>query len=350
VTNVLSGGRHLLQLVNDILDLAKIEAGRLLLEPEPIDLGVLLHDMQRGMEPLANAKHQAVTVELGENLPILTADRAKVKQILYNLLSNAIKFTKDGGRIGMRATAVQSPQGAAQIQVSVWDTGIGIAPTDLHRIFLEFEQVDSTYARQQQGTGLGLALSRRLVEAHGGGITVESAVGEGSTFSFVLPVLPASASPEHRQAPSLLLKEPHPAGPLVLVVEDDNTARELLSHYLLERGYSVHLAGTAADAFEAARRLRPTAISLDILLPDEHGLQLLARLRADPATKNIPVVVVSVIDDRESGLRAGAAAWLVKPVQRHHFLEAFDRLVPLVESPPRRPTPDGSPASGAVSA
>jgi PAS domain S-box-containing protein len=342
VTNVLSGGRHLLQLVNDILDLAKIEAGRLLLEPEPIDLGLLLQDMQRGLEPLAAAKHQTMTVELGENVPTLTADRGKVKQILYNLLSNAIKFTKDGGRIGMRASPARSADGAGQVRVSVWDTGIGIAAEDLHRIFLEFEQLDSTYARQQQGTGLGLGLTRRLVEAHGGHITAESVVGQGSTFTFVLPAMPGSGGTEPRQPTSVRLKEQRPQGPLVLVVEDDNTARELLSHYLVERGYSVCHAGTAAEALETARRLRPAAISLDVLLPDEHGLQLLARLRADPMTKEIPVVVVSIIDDRESGFKAGAAAWLVKPVQRQQFIEALDRL----GLTPGRTGSDGSPAFG----
>ena len=192
VTNVLSGGRHLLQLVNDILDLAKIEAGRLLLAPESIDLGLLLQDMQRGVEPLATAKHQTMTVELEENLPTLTADRGKVKQILYNLLSNAIKFTRDGGLISMRAGATRGGDGTALIQVSVRDTGIGIAAEDLERIFVEFEQLDSSYARQQQGTGLGLALTRRLVEAHGGRITVESTLSRGSTFTFALPVVRAA--------------------------------------------------------------------------------------------------------------------------------------------------------------
>ena len=331
VANVHSSGRHLLQLVNDILDLAKIEAGRLTLEPEPIDLGTLLQDMRRGLESLAAAKHQTLTVEFGENVPTLTADRGKVKQILYNLLSNAIKFTMDGGRIGVRASAAQSADGAGQVRVSVWDTGIGIAPDDLHRIFLEFEQVDSTYARQQQGTGLGLALTRRLVEAHGGRITAESAVGQGSTFTFVLPAMRGSRGTEPRQ-PASVLQEHRPGGPLVLVVEDDSTARELLSHYLVEQGYSVAHAGTAAEALEAARRLRPAAISLDMLLPDEHGLQLLARLRADPITKEIPVVVVSITDDRESGFNAGAAAWLVKPVQRQQFIEALDLLVPAADN------------------
>jgi len=328
VSNVHSSGRHLLQLVNDILDLAKIEAGRLMLEPESVDMNALLHDMQRGMEPLAVAKRQTLVLQVADDLPRLTADQAKVKQILYNLLSNAIKFTKEGGRIGVRAMPVRGDDGGDQVQVAVWDTGVGIAEEDLHRIFLEFEQVDSTYARQQQGTGLGLALTRRLVEAHGGCITVESAVGQGSTFTFVLPAVLRSGSTEPRQPTSVRLLEQRPEGPLVLVVEDDTTARELLSHYLVERGYTVTHAGTAAEALETARRLRPAAISLDMLLPDEHGLQLLARLRADPMTKEIPVVVVSITDDRESGFNAGAAAWLVKPVQRQQFIEVLDRLVP----------------------
>jgi CheY-like chemotaxis protein/anti-sigma regulatory factor (Ser/Thr protein kinase) len=285
-------------------------------------------------------------------VPELTADRGKVKQILYNLLSNAIKFTKNGGRIGMRVTAAQSAAGSDQVQVSVWDTGIGIAAEDLHRIFLEFEQVDSTYARQQQGTGLGLALTQRLVEAHGGRITVESAVGQGSTFTFVLPAMPGSGVTQPRQPAALRLQEPRPEGPLVLVVEDDRTARELLSHYLVEHGYAVAHAGTAAEALEAARRLRPAAISLDMFLPDEHGLQLLTRLRADPLTKEIPVIVVSITDDREFGLQAGAAAWLVKPVQREHFIEALDRLVPNGANGHRVAlvVDAGSPASGTSAA
>ena len=372
VANVHSSGRHLLQLVNDILDVAKIEAGRLTLEPEPIDLGMLLQDMQRGLEPLAAAKQQTLTVEFGEDLPTLTADRGKVKQILYNLLSNAIKFTKDGGRIGMRASAARSADGTGQIQVSVWDSGIGIAADDLDRIFLEFEQLDSTYARQQQGTGLGLALTRRLVDAHGGRITVESAVGKGSTFTFVLPAMLGSGSTEPRPPASVRLQEQRPEGPLVLVVEDDTGSRELLCHYLVERGYSVTHASTAAEALEAARRLRPAAISLDMLLPDEHGLQLLARLRADPITKEIPVMVVSITDDPESGFSAGADAWLVKPVQRQQFVDALDCLVPVIRQiqtmlpkggaeaklealeslglTRRRRGADGSPASGTSAA
>jgi CheY-like chemotaxis protein len=267
-------------------------------------------------------------VEIPDNLPALIADRGKVKQILYNLLSNAIKFTPEAGRVGVRAKYSRVDHSQPQMEIAVWDTGVGIAEEDLKRLFLEFEQLDSSYVRQQEGTGLGLALTQRLVEAHGGRIWVESKVGVGSTFTFVLPaLLPVTGS---RDQPPLLRRS---AGqqqkrPLVLVVEDDTTGRELLNHYLVENGYSVAHAATGAEAIELAKRLKPAAISLDILLPDEHGLQILSRLRSDPETKDIPVVVVSITDDRELGLSAGAAAWLVKPVQRRQFIEALDRVMP----------------------
>jgi PAS domain S-box-containing protein len=328
VSNVRTSGLHLLQLVNDILDLAKIEAGRLVLEPESINLNTLLHDMQRALEPLAVAKRQVFLLEIPQELPPVIADRNKVKQILYNLLSNAIKFTKETGRVGVRAKYSQADGRQPQVEIAVWDTGIGIAAENLKRVFLEFEQLDSSYVRQQEGTGLGLALTQRLVEAHGGRIWVESNLGKGSTFTFVLPASPIPAGKEHAAvAPVRLLGQPTQR-PLVLVVEDDTTGRELLNHYLVENGYSVAYATTGAEALELARRLKPAAISLDILLPDEHGLHLLSRLRADPETRDIPVVVVSITDDRDLGLSAGAAAWLVKPVQRREFIEALDRVMP----------------------
>jgi PAS domain S-box-containing protein len=329
VNNVHTSGRHLLQLVNDILDLAKVEAGRLVLEPESINVKALLHDMQRGLEPLAVAKRQTFTLEIPEELPTLIADRSKVKQILYNLLSNAIKFTKEGGRLGVRASPVPAnDHGQPQIQIAVWDSANGIAPEDLPRIFLEFEQLDSSYVRQQEGTGLGLALSQRLVEAHGGRIWVESTVGQGSTFTLVLPASRRGSDSGSPAVPPERILRQERQRPLVLVVEDDTTGRELLAHYLVENGYAVAYAGTGAEAFEMARRLKPAAISLDILLPDVHGLDLLRRLRAEPETRDLPVIVVSISDDRELGLSAGAAGWLVKPVNRRQFIDALDRVMP----------------------
>jgi PAS domain S-box-containing protein len=327
VANVHGSGRHLLQLVNDILDLAKVEAGRLVLDLEAVDVGVLLQDMQRGLEPLAVTKRQTLTIEVPPGTTSLTADRGKLKQILYNLLSNAIKFTREGGQVGVRVTRPEVQDTQPHLQISVWDSGIGIAPEDLPRVFVEFEQLDSSYVREQEGTGLGLALTRQLVEAHGGRIWVESTLGKGSTFTFVLPIRSAL------EAPALSAPPPQPHGgekdrPLVLLVEDDSGGRELLAHYLVENGYRVAYAGTGAEALELARALRPAAISLDILLPDIHGLQVLSRLRGDAETRDIPVIVVSITDDRELGLSAGAAAWLVKPVQRQHFIEALDRVMP----------------------
>jgi PAS domain S-box-containing protein len=328
VTNVRTSGNHLLQLVNDILDLAKIESGRLVLEPESINLNTLLHDMQRGLEPLAVAKRQTFLLEIPDELPPVIADRGKVKQILYNLLSNAIKFTKPEGRVGVRAKYSRADHSQPQVEIAVWDTGIGIAPEDLKRVFLEFEQLDSSYVRQQEGTGLGLALTQRLIEAHGGRIWVESMVDKGSTFTFALPASPAVSASEPVTKPPVRILGQNSQRPLVLVVEDDTTGRELLNHYLVENGYAVAYATTGAEAIELARQLKPAAISLDILLPDEHGLHILSKLRADPETKDIPVVVVSITDDRDLGLSAGAAAWLVKPVQRRQFIEALDRVMP----------------------
>lgn len=328
VNNVQSSGRHLLQLVNDILDLAKVEAGRLVLESEPVDVARLLEEMQRGLEPLAVAKRQSLALEVPERLPNLLADRGKLKQILYNLLSNAIKFTKEGGRCGIRVAPVPENGSQPEVQIAVWDTGIGIAPEDLGRIFLEFEQLDSSYVREQEGTGLGLALTRRLVEAHGGRISVESVAGQGTTFTVVLPAAGSGSAPVTPGSTPLRLVGQNPGRPLVLVVEDDSTGRELLAHYLIENGYAVAYAGTGGEAHQAARRLKPAAISLDILLPDVNGLEVLTQLRGDPETRHIPVIVVSIADDRELGLSAGAAAWLVKPVRRRQFIEALDRLMP----------------------
>jgi signal transduction histidine kinase/DNA-binding response OmpR family regulator len=323
VLNVLNSGRHLLQIVNDILDLAKIEAGRLVLDKVSFEVGPAIAEAHRLLEPLAAAKRLDFTLAVGKELPLLVADRAKLKQILYNLVSNAIKFTPEGGRV--RTSVTRSTDGAPGVTIAVTDTGIGIKPEDQHRIFLEFEQVDGSYARHQQGTGLGLALTLRLVEAHDGRIWLESAPDWGTTFFVSLP----SASPD---GVATVPGETTPNGadgrPTVLVIEDDPTASRLVARYLGEAGFDVAFAKTAAEGIAAARQRRPVAITLDVLLPDQDGLELLAQLRADPETKDIPVVVVSVTSNRELGFSLGAAEWLEKPIDGARLVEAVRRALP----------------------
>jgi PAS domain S-box-containing protein len=316
VENVLSSGRQLLNLINDILDLSKVEAGRMELTTSPLDVAGALNDARARMESLAGQKQHTLSVEAEAGLPSLTADPGKFRQIMDNLLSNAIKFTPEGGRI--RIAARRAPAGDG-IEVVVSDTGIGIKPEDQGRIFQEFEQLDNAYVREQQGTGLGLALTRKLVELHGGRIGVESQPGSGSTFRFVLPFAARSTTPE-------LIPSVHPA-PLVLVVEDDLHAGDLLGHFLKESGYRVAHAATGAQALALAKSLKPDAITLDILLPGEDGLAILGQLKGGPSTKQIPVVVVSITDHRDLGFSLGAVDWLMKPVQRTGFIESVRRAI-----------------------
>ncbi len=325
VTNVLTSGRQLLQLINDILDLSKVEAGRMDLSPAEFDVADALAEARTLMGALADQKRLRLEIDVEAGLPSVRLDQAKLKQIMYNLLSNAIKFTPEGGRI--QITAGRSPETAAGIEIAVADTGIGIKPEDQQRIFRDFEQLESAYVREQQGTGLGLALTKKLVELHGGRIWVESEFGRGTTFRFVLPLqVRTRVAPQpiaaQREAPGQ-----RNTGSLVLVVEDDQHAGDLLGHYLSEAGYRVAHASSGAQALALARSLKPDAITLDILLPGEDGLAILARLKAAPETKDIPVVVVSITEHRELGLSLGAVEWFVKPVQRDGFVKAVRRAV-----------------------
>ncbi len=325
-SNVATSGRALLQLINDILDLSKVEAGRVELVIAEFDVAAALEEARTITARLAEQKHQTLSLTVESSVSRLSADEAKVKQILYNLIGNAIKFTPDGGRIDVTARRVQAAQGDA-IEIAVADTGIGLRPEDRERIFGEFEQVDSPYGREQLGTGLGLALSRKLVELHGGRIWVESEVGGGSVFRFTLPERPRRlVSPRAMPAASDRLSPPG-TGALVLVVEDDDAAADLLDLYLKQAGYTVARAATGEHALEIARTLKPSAITLDILLPGRDGLAILAQLKADPETRPIPVFIVSVTEDRELGFSLGALDWFVKPARRDDLIAAVRRAI-----------------------
>jgi len=326
VTNVLTSGQNLLNLINDILDLSKVEAGHMELVLSEVDVGTAFSEVQTIVATLVHKKHLSLELEVEEGLPPLRADLGKFKQVLYNLLSNAIKFTPEGGSIraaAHRASEIDAREGGQWIEMSVADTGIGLRPEDQERIFGEFEQVDSGYTRNQEGTGLGLSLSRKLVELHGGWIWVESELGKGSVFRFVLPFA-QSAGTRDDQPPEAQIQGSE-GGPLILVVEDDKPARELLAQQLANAGYRIAHATTGEQAVALAKELQPAGITLDILLPDGDGLNVLAQLKSLPGTRDIPVIVVSITEHQELGLSLGAMDWVVKPLNRSDFLAAVRR-------------------------
>ena len=327
VRNVQVSGRQLLELVNDVLDLAKVEAGRMDLDQCPLVVAAALEEARALVAPLAERKRLVLEVDVSPELPPLTADLVRVRQILNNLLGNAIKYTPDGGRVRVGARLVAPPSGETGdwLEVSVADTGIGIAPADHERIFEEFEQVDADYVRGQQGTGLGLALTRRLVALHGGLLTMDSELGKGTTFRVLLPL--GGAAVQASMKPTAVAPGGPRVGPLVLVVDDHAESADLLTNYLQEAGYRVALAPSGASAVALARTLRPAAITLDILLPDRDGHAVLTDLKSDPGTRDIPVIVVSVTEDRSRGDSLGVVEWFVKPVARNDLIAAMQRVV-----------------------
>ena len=317
------GGQHLLALVNDVLDLARVEAGRLELQPEQVDVGLAVTEAVNGLRPLADRKNLAV--EIDARSMHVVVDRGRFRQILYNLVSNAIKYTPDGGSI--RVTASRAGEEA---RVAVVDSGVGIAPEDHQRVFEEFRQVGDP-ADRQPGTGLGLAVTKRLAEAHRGRIELVSDRGAGSTFTLVLPagdadeitaVAPGSgldqALPPDRAAPAL--------GD-ILVIEDDPSAVRLLREYLEGAGYRVRVAATGETGISSASAQRPAAIVLDVLLPGIDGWEVLRRLKADEHLRDVPVVIVTVVEERDVGLALGAVDYLVKPIHREALLGCLARFV-----------------------
>ncbi len=340
--NVVISGKHLLQLINEILDLAKVESGKMDLHPETFVLADTLAEIVSFARGLAAKKEITIRQRLSPKIVTVTADPKKFKQIFYNLLSNSIKFTSNNGWVEISTDIV----GDFEISVSdqfvlrryvefcVRDNGIGIDKADQERIFQEFQQVDGSHARQYEGTGLGLALTKKIVELHGGSIWVESDKGEGSSFYFTLPVTendviePAQPPQAASRKKALALA---PTGKsregVVLVVEDDPQSFELVSSYLSETDYRVVHAASGREALEAARSLRPAIITLDIILPDTDGWKVLQELKACPETSHIPVVITSVLQDDGMGFSMGAADYIMKPISRQQLLGRLGKLL-----------------------
>jgi len=310
---VIDAGRHLLTLINDVLDLSRIEADRMDLSRGWSELPALCESVVASVRPLAQKKQIALACVVADDLPTFWFDPTRIRQVLFNLLSNAIKFTPAHGKVGLAARRDDSG-----IVIDVHDTGIGIKQEDVPRLFQAFERLDSN----AEGTGLGLALSRRLVEMHGGNLSVRSIVGQGSVFTVALP----RQGPPIRRVSSMTLSSPVSREPLALVIDDDASAADLIAGELRASGLAVAVATDGAQALLLADSLRPEAITLDVLLPGVDGWELLLRFRENPHTARTPIVVVSVVDDRERAMVLGADEFLLKPAPIGSVREALRRV------------------------
>jgi len=319
VTTIGTSGQHLLALINDILDLSKIEAGKLELNLETVNLDEFCQSCLLFVRTQAMQKQIGVAFEHDGRRGTFPADARRFKQVLVNLLTNAVKFTPPGGNIGLR---VATPEGEGRIRFTVWDTGIGIAPAESAKLFQAFSQIDSGLSRAQEGTGLGLALVGKLVELHGGSVVLESEPGKGSRFIVTLPLVesPASVQP---WTPGASVAAACQDFHRVLIIEDDPTSGAILAGFLAELGLDSrqHLRGETA--ISAVLRERPDLILLDILLPGESGWVVLAKLKEHPETRGIPVIVVSFVEEPEKSRALGALAHLTKPVTRAQLAKFF---------------------------
>ena len=306
--DVLTSARHLHRLINDVLDLAKVEAGKMTFYPEPLDLARVVGEVRDILRTLAASKNIRVGSEVDPSLDRVLLDPAKLKQVLYNYLSNALKFTPDGGRVTIRAV----PEGKDGMRIEVEDTGIGIAAAELGRLFIEFEQLDGSTAKKYQGTGLGLALTRRIVEALGGRVAVWSELGRGSTFTAILPR-------------GGRLGTERPEGERILVIAADARDRTWMVGALERAGYAVELAVTGAEAAARTALRRFDAITLDLVLPDMSGWDALRALRATRPNQDTPVILVTVIAETRAAVGFLSRDFLGKPPKQATLLAALER-------------------------
>ena len=320
-------GKHLLALINDVLDLSKIEAGKMGLHLETFDVAQVIDEMVTTLQPAAAKNANSIRVHLEENVSVMRADITKVRQILFNLLSNACKFT-DHGTIALNVDQIKV-EGKNWIQFQVSDTGIGISAKQKENLFQEFAQADASIARKYGGTGLGLAITHRFVQLMKGKIGVESEAGQGATFTVQLPAhvvveTVESAPSEGTSNISAALPETKTNLDTILVIDDDPSVRDLMSRFLTKLDFRVVAAANGEEGFRLAKKLRPLLITLDVVMPECDGWTVLNRLKNDSDLAEIPVIMVTVVDNEARGLDLGASNYLIKPVQR-------DRLAVLVE-------------------
>jgi PAS domain S-box-containing protein len=318
LSDILKSGRHLQRLINDVLDLAKVEAGKIELRPEVVDIKRLITEVAAVLRTVAASKRIQIQTEIAPEIGQASLDPGRFKQILYNYLSNALKFTPEGGTVKVQA----SSEPGGMFRVSVLDSGIGIAAADLGRLFVEFQQLEAGATKKHGGTGLGLALTKRLVEAQGGSVGVKSVLGQGSEFFAILPL---NAGPLIACLEELSELPTRVGAASVLVVEDDARDRALLSQTLTRAGYGVTAAATGGHAIAACAERVFDAITLDLLLPDMTGLDVLHRIRLNGKNQNTPVIVVSIV--AEQGILAGfnVQDYLTKPVSGRDLLHSLEQ-------------------------
>jgi signal transduction histidine kinase/CheY-like chemotaxis protein len=320
-----TAGTHLLSLINDVLDISKIEAGKMDLFLETFEIAALVNGVVSTIDTLIKNNGNELIVTIDPSLTDMHADATKVRQALFNLLSNAAKFTHEG-EIHLRVQG-EEVDGESWILISVSDTGIGIPPGKLDLVFEEFSQADGSTTRDYGGTGLGLAISRRFCQMMNGDISVTSTVGDGSTFMVRLPVAVRESPAETALPDSSSSDDMLDSGdePVVLVIDDDPTALDLLERTLEGAGVRVVKASDGREALNLARSLQPAAITLDVLMPGMDGWEVLNELKADAATADIPVIIVTMTTDRHLGYALGATEFLTKPVRRDQLVTLLDR-------------------------
>ena len=317
VNHIQSGGKHLLRLINDILDLSRIEAGRLQLMVENVPVRTALAEVLDTMRSIADKKSQSL-IEYSDPELCVRADPTRFRQMLMNLVGNAVKFTPEGGKIDLSARAMGD-----SVRIDVRDNGPGIPREEQQKIFDAFYRLGRS-EKAVEGTGLGLAITRRLVELHGGHLGIESKPGEGSSFFFTLPVAEA---PRASARESAAVRRANGAAPTILVVEDDAKAAHLLQSQLNSAGFEVVVCSRSEEALQAAAELQPSAITLDIIMKPVSGWELLPKLKSDPRTAEIPVIVVTIVDQPNTGMLLGADEYIIKPVRRTTLLAAVERCL-----------------------
>ena len=318
--------RHLLALINDILDLSKIEAGKMDLVLEHVSIATLIDDVVHTVESIASKNENKIVVKCPDAIGSIYADQMRVRQALMNLVSNASKFTSKG-TVTIAAAKKRTAAGE-HVEFAIMDTGIGMSPDHLAKLFQEFSQADSSTTRKYGGTGLGLAISRRFCQMMGGDISVQSELGHGSKFVITLPVQVGASDKSARtsEPPRLRAVGSSDFAPLILIVDDDATVREVIGRYLEREGFTFAEADGGRDGLRLARELSPAAITLDITMPDLDGWTVLAAIKGDPELADIPVILLTIVDEKNRGFALGASEYLVKPVDRDKLIRVLRQL------------------------